>query len=217
MNARLVSTAADVIARAMENGRQTPAGWAVALDCAQLLQSPETAAEVDALRARLAGELASPLAWARLLDVKSLDNFMCALGMAADTDPADGALSQVEEMIRSFRSAVAPGAEEERSETLHDHIVARDAEVERLRARVTELEADLAAKAQDTEAAVKGWERARACVAELEARLAEYERPADEDPITYTLTDKAPGDVTPQVAKLRALLAGQREQTGGAS
>jgi len=53
MNTKLVSTAADVIARAMENGRQTPAAWAVALDSAQLLQSPETAAELASLRARL--------------------------------------------------------------------------------------------------------------------------------------------------------------------
>ncbi|MFH9014009.1 hypothetical protein ACH4C6_21840 [Streptomyces sp. NPDC017943] len=51
-------------------------------------------------------------------------------------------------------------------------------------ARVAELETDLAAKARDAEAAVKGWERAR-------ERLAEYERPADEDPIRYTLTEHA--------------------------
>lgn len=51
------------------------------------------------------------------------------------------------------------------------------------------------------------WLRAR--VAELEAGLAEYERPADEVPIRYALTEKAE-DVSPQVAKLRALLAGRR-------
>ncbi|MFJ1697633.1 hypothetical protein ACIOHC_21375 [Streptomyces sp. NPDC088252] len=43
------------------------------------------------------------------------------------------------------------------------------AEVDGLRARVAELETDLAAKAQDTEAAMKGWGRARDRVAELEA------------------------------------------------
>lgn len=52
-------------------------------------------------------------------------------------------------------------------------------------------------------------------VNELEARLAEYERPADEDPIAYALADKAPDDVTPQVQKLRAPLAGQRKQQAG--
>lgn len=53
MNARLVNAAADVIARAKANGRQTPAGLATALDSAQLLQSPETAAELEQLRARV--------------------------------------------------------------------------------------------------------------------------------------------------------------------
>lgn len=99
------------------------------------------------LRARLAGELRSPLAWARLLDAKSVDNFLMALGMAVDTDPVDGALSQAEEMIRSFRSALPAGVEEEREQTLHDHIVARDGEIERLKARVAELEAGRAALA----------------------------------------------------------------------
>jgi hypothetical protein len=183
MRTQLVATAADVISRAMQQGRTLPAALAVALDSAQLLQSPDTAAafekllrwhdedgkaieaatrlrgelrsrittleadreasdrEYEAATARIAELEASPLGWARLLDAKSLDNFMCALGMAADTDPADGALSQVEEMIRSFRAAVSPEAEQERTQSLHDHIVARDAEIERLNSRVAELEA----------------------------------------------------------------------------
>ncbi|MFI9340020.1 hypothetical protein ACIG0D_01890 [Streptomyces sp. NPDC052773] len=41
------------------------------------------------------------------------------------------------------------------------------------------------------ESAKRGRREARARVAELEARLAEYERPADEDPIAYALTGKA--------------------------
>ncbi|MGX1515045.1 hypothetical protein [Streptomyces collinus] len=183
MRTQLVATAADVISRAMQQGRTLPAALAVALDSAQLLQSPDTAAEFEKLlrwhdedgkaidaatrlrgglrarittleadreasdreyeaaTARIAELEASPLGWARLLDAKSLDNFMCALGMATDTDPADVALSQVEEMIRSFRAAVSPEAEQERTQSLHDHIVARDAEIERLKSRVAELEA----------------------------------------------------------------------------
>ncbi|MFR9796181.1 hypothetical protein ACL02U_09795 [Streptomyces sp. MS06] len=54
MKARLVSTAADVICRAMANGRQTPAGIACDLESAQLLQSPETAAEHEQVRAKFA-------------------------------------------------------------------------------------------------------------------------------------------------------------------
>ncbi|MFI5664631.1 hypothetical protein [Streptomyces sp. NPDC051684] len=55
-------------------------------------------------------------------------------------------------------------------------------------------------------------------LAELEAERTES-RPVDEDPIAYALTPAAAValDVSPQVRKLRALLAGQRQQTGGAS
>ncbi|MFZ3569927.1 hypothetical protein ACOKM5_23255 [Streptomyces sp. BH097] len=56
-------------------------------------------------------------------------------------------------------------------------------------------------------------------VADLEAERAES-RPVDEDPIAYALTSVAEplltDDVAPQVRKLRALLAGQQQQTGGA-
>ncbi|MCZ4602981.1 hypothetical protein O3S80_04170 [Streptomyces sp. Lzd4kr] len=54
MIARAVNAAADVIHRAQVNGTQTATGIAIALESAQLLQSPETAAEValsaDAVR-----------------------------------------------------------------------------------------------------------------------------------------------------------------------
>lgn len=49
MHTRLVNTAADVISRAMQQGRTLPAALAVALDSAQLLQSPDTAAEFEKL------------------------------------------------------------------------------------------------------------------------------------------------------------------------
>lgn len=80
-------------------------------------------------------------------------------------------------------------------------------------------------------------------VLELEQMLAEKDRPVDEDPIAFVLTEQAgehcdhpnghgphgcagcgafasaddEDDVRPQVRKLRALLAGQREQVGGKS
>ena len=77
--------------------------------------------------------------------------------------------------------------------------------------RRAELEAVLTTHRNDDEAEI---ERLRARVAELEQLPAEYERPVDEDPIAYALTDRADTveDVTPQVRKLRALLAGQRAQ-----
>ncbi|MYT24589.1 hypothetical protein GTW69_30650 [Streptomyces sp. SID7760] len=51
MNTNLVNTAAGVIHAAMEQGRATAASLAYALESAQLLQSPETAAELARLRA----------------------------------------------------------------------------------------------------------------------------------------------------------------------
>jgi hypothetical protein len=51
MNTRRVNAAADVIARAMENGRRVPAGMALALESAQMLMSPEIAAELESYRA----------------------------------------------------------------------------------------------------------------------------------------------------------------------
>lgn len=53
MNARRVNAAAGVISAAQKT-KQTAAGIAASLEAAQLLQSPESAAEVVALRARVA-------------------------------------------------------------------------------------------------------------------------------------------------------------------
>jgi hypothetical protein len=51
LNARSINSAAGVVQAAWEQGRQTAAGIAVALDAAGLLMSPETAAELVRLRA----------------------------------------------------------------------------------------------------------------------------------------------------------------------
>lgn len=54
MNTRALNALADVIHRAYKAGRVTPMGIAQAIDAAQMLQSPETAAELTALRERVA-------------------------------------------------------------------------------------------------------------------------------------------------------------------
>ncbi|MGS2588043.1 hypothetical protein [Streptomyces hebeiensis] len=54
MSASRVSAAAGVVRAAMEQGRRTAAGISVALESAGLLQSPESAAELTALRAQVA-------------------------------------------------------------------------------------------------------------------------------------------------------------------
>lgn len=56
MNARAVNAAAAITPAAMEQGRQTPAGLALALDSAGLLNSPEHAAEFGRMRSLLAGQ-----------------------------------------------------------------------------------------------------------------------------------------------------------------
>lgn len=53
MNTNLVNSAAGVICAALTQGR-VPAGIATALEAAGLLMSPETAAELERLRARVA-------------------------------------------------------------------------------------------------------------------------------------------------------------------
>ncbi|MGW2985425.1 hypothetical protein [Streptomyces goshikiensis] len=53
MNTRLVRAAEQVLHAAMQQGRVTAADLACALESAQLLQSPETAAELNRLRARV--------------------------------------------------------------------------------------------------------------------------------------------------------------------
>ncbi|MET9142392.1 hypothetical protein [Streptomyces sp. NPDC004042] len=65
MNAKLVRSAEDVIARAMRQGHTVPALIAAALESACLLQSPETAAELEQWRATF-GRRALPDALARL-------------------------------------------------------------------------------------------------------------------------------------------------------
>jgi hypothetical protein len=75
--ARSVNAAADVITRAMQNGRQTPAGWAMALDDVCMLQTPETAAELVQLRERNA----------------ELERQLAAKDRPADEDPIAYALA----------------------------------------------------------------------------------------------------------------------------
>jgi hypothetical protein len=54
MHTRAINSAAGVLLAAMQQGRQTPTGLAIALDAACLLNSPEHAAQDLALRAQLA-------------------------------------------------------------------------------------------------------------------------------------------------------------------
>ena len=81
MNARRVTAASGVI-HAAQKTRQTAAGIAMALEAAGLLQSPESAAELAELRARVA-ELETAVAHALAPHVKFADSSHCE----ADSDP----------------------------------------------------------------------------------------------------------------------------------
>jgi hypothetical protein len=60
VNARALNALAGVICRAQENGKQTPMGLAIAVESAGLLLSPESAAELERLRERVAELEAAP-------------------------------------------------------------------------------------------------------------------------------------------------------------
>lgn len=79
----------------------------------------------------------------------------------------------VEELDAMAESVAALGDPLSAEVSLARAVPLLGAAVTSLRARIAELEADLAAKAQDAEAAVNGWGRARDRIAELEAERAE--------------------------------------------
>ncbi|MEV6833567.1 hypothetical protein AB0N17_03390 [Streptomyces sp. NPDC051133] len=123
MNTRRVNAAADVICRAMENGRRVPAAMAVALESAQMLMSPEKAAEYERLQARVD-------------EVERKYTFDTAeLKRQLESARVDG-----ERLIR---------AEQRRAELEAVHATHRkddQSEIERLRAQVAELERRIAAE-----------------------------------------------------------------------
>lgn len=193
----LALTAKKVIDAAWQNGPSydLASQAAFALESAQLLQSPETAAEHERLRTER-------------------DRYRIAWGMARTR-------------------AISTGGAADRYAAR-----ARDAQEALQHMLFTVIAGQMALKAATDEAA-----ELRSRVAELEAQLAESGRPVDEDPIAYTLThdcgiplnrrlecghcphevcqdcDRCPCScdcAKVQVTALQAILAGQREQTGGA-
>jgi len=143
MRTRAVNAAAGVIQAAMEQGRQTPAGLAIALDSARLLNSPEHAAEFQRLLEPVA---ATP----------------------ADEPASDLLLAELARNVRAVGRFDGPQWEDP---YWCEHIAFLGKYTGQLLRRLLDAEAR---------------------VGELENRLSEYERPADEDPIAYTLTETAP-------------------------
>jgi hypothetical protein len=85
MNTRALNSLADVICRAQNNGKRTPMGIAFAIDSAGRHMTPETAAELERLRARVA-ELERQVRQAKaagdLLGAALVDRALEELGVA---------------------------------------------------------------------------------------------------------------------------------------
>ncbi|MFJ3173757.1 hypothetical protein ACIPJK_23660 [Streptomyces roseus] len=153
MNTRLVNTAADVLHAAMEQGRVTPAGLAYALESAQLLQSPETAAELARLRAGSAD--AAPLDGEQLALMRKRRTHCEAIRFETED----------ERPVHVWGPSQYPGREmcqrctTERAwaeDTTADEVVLL-AEVDRLRVRVAELEAERPTIAAARDAQIVEW------------------------------------------------------------
>ncbi|WP_240963936.1 hypothetical protein [Streptomyces sp. C1-2] len=170
------------------------------------------------------------------------------LSEGAEYDARYDAVQAAWEADQAHRHPVARKLLKE-NETLRDHVVARDAEIERLRARVAELEALAGAatgyrldepgygllvrrapgpdrsgwavlESRRTERGRRAWTSAGwkysalmahdelFCWPSAEVAVAEARR------VMPGAVVRAGEDVTPQVRKLRSILAGQREQAG---
>lgn len=199
MNTRLVNSAAGVILAALQQNR-TAAGIALALDSAQLLISPEVAAELEQLR--------------RNVESNRVDGQRL---IRAEQRRAE--LEAVHATHRRDDQAEIERLTNELAQRTQD-LVDTDAERERLRARVVELEQLLA----DAPIAVTLTEKASAAADKLTRLLAptqalrveeDCDHPNGYGPNgcagcgAFTPAD-AEDDVSSQVARLRSLLAGQR-------
>lgn len=183
---RLIATAADVISRAMQQGRLLPASLAVALDSAQLLQSPETAAEHEQVRAKFADAAAT----------------------VAQLVRERGERMKVENALRDEIAELEAQRERRRV-----RLVAAEADLMDVRGLLSPngQTRRIPAEVQIHERVAPAIKWLLNRVAELEARLAEG-RTVDEDPIAYALTDQADG-ITRRIAPLQAMR--NEQQSGG--
>ncbi|MFE9936368.1 hypothetical protein [Streptomyces hirsutus] len=204
MHTRAINTAAGVLLAAMQQGRQTPTGLAIALDSACLLNSPETAAELERLRERSTAALSELGAEERAAIAAHL----------ADTKPASTALvAGMAKTVRDVREHEHPTWEDLYCLNLVSYMGERMGPVLRrlldAEARVAELEARLAEYERPVDEDPIAYVLTDKADAEDIVRPCgcpkRFNRHADGCP-----TLAAEDDVTPQVTKLRARLAEQR-------
>jgi DNA repair exonuclease SbcCD ATPase subunit len=107
VNTKRVKAAGEVILAAQKSGHITASGWAAALESACLLQSPETAAEQQALQARL-----DTVERAYVFDVAELRRENDALraqvaALLEERHVTNEALSDAAEQLRADRDRIA--------------------------------------------------------------------------------------------------------------
>ncbi|MFB6809462.1 hypothetical protein [Streptomyces sp. NPDC056387] len=170
MNTQLVNAAAGVIHAAMEQGRSLPQALAYALESAQLLQSPESAAELARLRAQVAEQTPGLTEQAALL-----------AEMIGDVQPARvTVLLSLGEAVRDQREHDHSQREDwhctnlvafmgERMGPVLRRLLNSEAKAAQLSARVAELEAERHATNEALSDAAEQLRRDRDRIATLEA------------------------------------------------
>jgi hypothetical protein len=96
VNARALNALAGVICRAQENGKQTPMGIAIAVESADMLMSPEAAAELDKTLEDLTGARLS-------LWEEEQENARLRLALAS----AQRGRRELRELVRQMRDALS--------------------------------------------------------------------------------------------------------------
>ncbi|WP_405611186.1 hypothetical protein [Streptomyces sp. NBC_01508] len=138
MNVKRVSAAADVICAAMKNGKALPLSWAAALESAGLLQSPESADELQQLKARVAE-------------------------LEAQRDRRRGRLVALQNDALNMRGLLSPNGEARKVPFPLGNTLTPA--VDWLIGRVAELEALKPARFQDCRVCGAGYEYGQACAA----------------------------------------------------
>jgi len=133
LHTRAVHAAAGVILAAMQRGTDDPTGLAIALDSARLLNSPEHAAELERLRARLADVHRMPQDSVTVAEIRLAQYGQRTTWSTATYD--SGTERALHEIACGLRDAL---------EETRDQRNAARLKVAELEARVTELEAQLA-------------------------------------------------------------------------
>ncbi|MFF4752684.1 hypothetical protein ACWD5R_11290 [Streptomyces sp. NPDC002514] len=192
---------------------------AEALESAQLLQSPETAAEHERLRKsrdafrdqrnavfgtneRLHAQVEES-GQARLLaenETRSVRREADALRTSLEKRTA--LLREVQAMCRQRGKEIAG------RKAYGDQLKAEAAELRDLSRKLVEQARDARAMVTAMRPDYQAAGRLRARVAELEAALCTKDRPVDEDPIAYALTDQAAAEadgITQRIAPVQAL------------